>query len=569
MSSTETFSIYLLKEPVASPAEAFKDEPGEMRQHEIAAGETSGTLFVRPGKESPPDWVSFLEEASSPPLEDTTKSLSAVLLLEASGRLFAIAFGHGRTMLDPDAYERDFGLMTALNGVDPEKLRGAEARTFNDAALHTLRQLSRLSTIASLELNTERDLVVSLSGQLEDSGIGKRVDGRDAARFTASVEPAELRGKCSELLSLSEATSYRAHFPFFDVIKAVRDPQRIASLNTRAFNALGKHELTGFSLFPPEMVGEEIVGFRIGPPIRGALGFVDDPSTEQLKVLLRGPTSPAEVERLLSRATLHAVDDTGTSVKQWTYFECLHWEVWDSGAMFVLDRGRWYRVEGDLAKEVEAFADDVGSSGREWPAAESTEEEGDYNARVAAAGADLALLDKNLVRLKGQTGIEPCDLFSSGREFIHVKRRKGGSAPLSHLFGQAMVSGECFVAIPEFREKLEGLLESAQAGFGKYAPEDLTGQDFKVVLAMIAGTARTSGARNLPFFSKVMLRLAVRRLESMGYEVFVDEIPVQAKVPTGLPVKPARARPKRSRKAAGKAVVAAPKSKDAASQGAK
>jgi uncharacterized protein (TIGR04141 family) len=74
----------------------------------------------------------------------------------------------------------------------------------------------------------------------------------------------------------------------------------------------------------------------------------------------------------------------------------------------------------------------------------------------AASGNGLTLLDRRLIRIDGQSAIEACDLFSSEGHFIHVKHRKGGSSPLSHLFGQALVSAECLVREPEFRTKLRG-----------------------------------------------------------------------------------------------------------------
>jgi len=38
-------------------------------------------------------------------------------------------------------------------------------------------------------------------------------------------------------------------------------------------------------------------------------------------------------------------------------------------------------------------------------------------------------------------------------------------------------------------------------------------------------------ARELPFFSKLSLPLAVRRLEAMGYSVYADEIPIPPPTP--------------------------------------
>ena len=349
MPDIRTISIYLLKSTINSARSALKDGIGDLREHTVEARETKGTLFVNEGENNPPDWARFLAGVTDPELLDRTRSLSAILILEAADRWFAITFGHARHLLDPDAYERDFGLLCALNGVNPERLRGAEARTFDDYALHTLRQLSRLSSLSSLELNTDRELVVSLAGQLEDEKLGNKVDGRDAVRLTAELEPSQLRTKCGELLRMSQLTGYRDRFPFFDTIKRVRDPEEIARLNGKAFTALGQRRLEGFDLFPPQILSEEIVVFRVAPAARG-LTTVVEPDIRLLRYPLGIPRSPAGAESQLRRFRLQGFDANGEMVDEWTFLKCLHWEIGEGDAVYVLDAGQWYRIEPALAQ---------------------------------------------------------------------------------------------------------------------------------------------------------------------------------------------------------------------------
>lgn len=541
MARTHTLSVYLLKKQIDSAARALKEEYFEnLEEHALIAGETTGTLYVNEGEESSPDWVKFLAGVTEPPVSYQSRSVSAILILEASGRLFAITYGYGRRLLDPEAYERDFGLLCAMNSVDPAKLRGAEARTFDEFALHTLRQISRLSTIGSLEIDTNRELVISMEGQLEDPELGKRIDGRDAVRITAELTPDELQKKCEELLRESEKKDYRTRFPFFDTIKRVRDPVEIRRLEQRAMSALGQHRLPEFDLFPPQIVTGDIVAFEFS--LNGRSTRVFEPHSGLLSSVLRGPQSPQQVRSKLERVYLRGLDGNGEVVDEWSFFRCLHWEHSDGAAVFVLDGGQWYRIAPNLVAEVEAFAAEMKSSGIAWPPATSKEEEGDYNAS-AATSLDCALLDaKHLVRLPGQTPVEPCDLFTAQRQFVHVKRRKGGSAPLSHLFMQAVVSAEGFVKEEKFRQALRRALEKVKPGYGIYSPDEIRARDYRIVLGMIAKPGTGNIAEGLPFFSKVTLRLAVMQLTSMNFEVFVDTIPIKDVVPTGIPPKNAKAR---------------------------
>lgn len=542
--STQTLSAYLLKREVGSPVEALKEEHrAGLREHAVASGEMVGTLYVSEGDESPPEWVKFLTGVTQPPLTYQTRSVSAVLFLRASNRWFALTFGFGRRLLDPEAYERDFGLLCAMNSVDPAKLRGAEARTFDEYALHTLRQLSRLSSISSLEIDTDRELVVSMEGQLEDPELGKRIDGRDAVRITAELTPDDLVKKCVELLRESKKTLYQSRFPFFDTIKRVRDPIEIARLESLAATALGQQRFSEFDLFPAQIVTGDIVAFEFS--VRGRPTRVIEPHSGLLSQVFGGPQSPKNVRSKLDRMYLQGLDGNGEVIAEWSFFRCLHWEYSDGAAVFVLDGGQWYRIDPSLVADVEEFAAEMRSSGIDWPAATSKQKEGEYNSDAATA-LDCALLDKTgLIRLPGQTPVEPCDLFTDRRQFVHVKRRKGGSSPLSHLFMQAVVSAEAFVKEGKFRQALKENLEEAKPGYGLYSPDRISATDYEIVLALIAKPGARSVAEDLPFFSKVTLRLAVRQLLAMNFKVFVDTIPIQTVVPTGIPPKGRAKRPRR------------------------
>jgi uncharacterized protein (TIGR04141 family) len=534
MTDLSSASIYLLKSTVKADAAAFKNDLAALRKHDVAAGETIGTLYVQVGDQTQPEWVEALATVTTPTLDEATHSLGAVLIVAAGGRRFAVTFGSGRHLLDPDAYVRDFGLLCVLNGVDPEQLRGAEARTFDDYALHTLKQLSRLSDLASLELNTEKELVVAMSGRLEDSSLGIKVDGRDAVRLTAEIGLAELHGKCTRLFELSEQTDYKDRFPFRDRIKRVTDRTKIGELSRQAYSRIGQQKFAEFDLFPPQVVSDEIVIFAAKSKGSQRTKFAE-PEAQHLKYAIRGPQQPDDVERLLKGRYLGGLDAGGKVVEEWTFRECLHWEFTSGGVTYVLDASSWYEIDSTWISDVEAFVEGLSSSGIEWPAAETEQDEEKYN-EIAAATLEYALMDQRFVKLKGQTKVEACDLFASSSHFIHVKKRKGGSGPLSHLFAQALVSAESFVMVPEFRALLAERLEESMAGYGQYSPAEVDPRKYGVVLALIT-TPGTKGnlLKKLPFFSKVTLRLAVTRLESMGFKVFVDPIVTQFK--SAAPVK--------------------------------
>jgi uncharacterized protein (TIGR04141 family) len=143
-----------------------------------------------------------------------------------------------------------------------------------------------------------------------------------------------------------------------------------------------------------------------------------------------------------------------------------------------------------------------------------------YNRSVADAAPNaFFLMDQKFVRYPtARDQVEFCDLYSHSKLIIHVKRYRG-SATLSHLFSQGVVSGELFCAIPEFRDGVNGHLhEPFRLANTDRRPN---ADEFEVVFAIIS---RSRGPLTLPFFSRVNLRNATQRLRAFGYRVSVTKI---------------------------------------------
>ncbi|MDO8188971.1 TIGR04141 family sporadically distributed protein [Conexibacter sp. JD483] len=548
--TTEHISVYLLKDGFDAQdiVGGFEPVPELDSFHEVVAEQTRGVLIVRRSASREPDWIDLLRPVTAPAVSAATQSVRAVLALEVDGRTFAVTFGNGRHLLPSGSFEKKFGLKAALNGVDPEKLRAIAARTFNEHALHTDRQLSQLASVSGFELNTQRDLVTSIEGTVADEDLGKKIWGRDAAHLIAKIEPADLARKCRELYDLSRAPLYREHFPWIDTIEEIEDEDEVDRLTNYALTLLANREFSGFDLMPPEIPDPSISYFKFWP----SGTQVVEPTIDLLKYLFKADGRlAATFEHRLRNARLDGVDSSGEVVATWSAFDCLHFERSDSRGLSVLDDGTWYRVEHDFAADVLAFARTLPSSDLELENANQGELEGRYNERIAATRRDLALLDQRLIRLQGQSAIEPCDLFSREGHFVHVKRRKGGSSTLSHLFAQAQVSADSLLLSSEFRKDLRSLLQPHGPRFAQRIRQPGRPGDYKIVLALITQKEVVGPvAASLPFFAKVNLRMVVQRLRLSGFQVFVDQIPTLVTTGTGArPVhRPRRARPSSNRR---------------------
>jgi uncharacterized protein (TIGR04141 family) len=118
--------------------------------------------------------------------------------------------------------------------------------------------------------------------------------------------------------------------------------------------------------------------------------------------------------------------------------------------------------------------------------------------------------------------VEICDLLGPDNELIHVKRAKG-SAPLSHLFSQGLVSVQTLRYGPhEAREQFA--VEVTRLGKGKTLDPDFRPK--KVVFAILMENGKELAADTLYPFSQVTLAHVARVLGT--YDIEVEVIGIRA-----------------------------------------
>jgi len=148
----------------------------------------------------------------------------------------------------------------------------------------------------------------------------------------------------------------------------------------------------------------------------------------------------------------------------------------------------------------------------------------DYNSDAAVRRKGYLCLDRNAsVRdpLGARSSLEICDLLGPGNELIHVKRARG-SAPLSHLFSQGLVSAQSLVAgPPSVRERF--IATVAALSGGRTLPADFKPR--KVVYAILMENGKQLTADTLFPFSQATLAHAARILGTYGIDVEVAAIP--------------------------------------------
>jgi uncharacterized protein (TIGR04141 family) len=522
----QKLTISLLKEDVERD-EALRD-PDAVTGYKITSlSKTENSLFTASSAPHPPGWAKYLDPHVSVDLKSalSTASASAVLLLEASGRIFAVTFGQGRHLLETDAFEQDFGLKVVLNTVAPDQLKSVDAKTIDETTVHTRRDVSRDSPFAAFELDPSRDLLRAVTGTPQDRSLAYRLTGSDALGIQTRDQVPDLRALTERLLVAYEDTAYKANFDFIDFLRPVKSHSKKAELDEELIEALATRDIDDVHLAVPETLDWlDIDGFRYqadreidavdnDPRISAYLGPPDEDDDKEIDL------EQLKADRLIAiRASDEGIANT------WPIYRCLVYQVELDESLFVLSAGDWFRVDKDYRDRVEAEVDAL-QRREDLPAAHLGTDEDTYN-KEAATEIDALCLDKKLIYDGGPDKMEVCDLLTREGGFIHVKLR-GSSSTLSHLFSQGTNSAERLLLDDGFREKARTMIAGVDASYGEVIPEDQpSAADHEITFAVITRSERETPL-TLPFFSVVSLRAAAKRLRAYGFPVSLAEIPEQ------------------------------------------
>ena len=535
--SLQSVRVFLAKPHVVEHKAALRDQGRGLRHVPVDADRRlNGAIYVKKVPPKTPDWVDFLDPLfkSSPLATLKNSGTSAVLLVTVEKRLFALTFGYGRHLLEPEQFIRDYGLRVTLNAVDASKLRSVEVTSHEELTLQTRRQASRATTLPTFGIDRWRDFLRGVTGEPRDTSFATRLSGSEGLTLTCVLSVHDVPGKLKGTLALYEGTTYQAHFGWIDALKLVREQSAIDSLDKHVLKAIqdfDPNEIGLLYMAPPESHDwNDTEHFRFSTEPDTALHDELDLRAYLPSITTRRHKQPLTVKDLHKDNVVVSFGGSGAKLPKWSVYDCLIYEVSHEGKRFVLSGGGWFEVAPTLSKEISDRVAALKISTLAFPRCGANEDEDVYNARArktlaAKHGFQVSLLDrKTLVPDGALSGLEVCDLMTERGEFIHVKRRTK-SATLSHLFAQGVAAAQTFLRDPGFRDRVRALptLDPKVGALFTPGPQRPDARGYEVVYAVVArGFARAE--RSLPFLSQISLCHALDSLEDLGFHVSIAKV---------------------------------------------
>ncbi|HVO68126.1 MAG TPA: TIGR04141 family sporadically distributed protein [Syntrophales bacterium] len=513
-----SLSIYLVKDSHNSVSLILKPK-ANLQQFTIGnVSDPIGTLYVQSVYPRPPRWASiFMNFLTASQLGHVNTS-AAVFLTVARARYFAIAFGQGRYLLNPDCIEERFGLRVALNSIGENKVRSIDKRTFDAISRHSREQASREVAAQDFGLDIEQDLLRAVTGSPNDITLGNTLSGMDSLHALVRIEINDIKDLMSRYFDKYLDNSYRQQFPWVDQIAEITSQELRQQLDSILVERLRSGNLERCWLAVPEIVEwSRISGFRYAF-YRRSPAFHDIHFPEFLSTF---KDQSVISERILRQRQIYCIGNDDVQLYAWPVYQCIYFEIDRGPDSFLLSGGKWYRVTRNFVKEVNEAYRKIPRYDRALPEYNDPSES-EYIKRTAKQHpATFAVMDqKNIQYGGGYSKIEFCDLLTKSNDIIHVKRY-GSSSVFSHLFSQGLISGELFQTDPGFRKQVnQRLPETHRLKNVNDRPES---QQYQIVFAIISDSPDDLV---LPFFSRLNLKHAARRLQGYGYRVVLSKISV-------------------------------------------
>lgn len=520
---TNRLSIYLIKDECSTPNKIIEDF--EHVKQEVLDSDT--TLYYSNSGNYTPKWVeTFFGSSTADRLKPNLFSayVSAVLvtklIVAGKQKTFAVAFGLGGWhMLVAGCYEERFGLMCTLNLVSPNTLRSIEKSSLGLAPKQSQEQVSQEGEIGDFGIDIEQDLIRSVTGKCKDKDLGSTVTGKDSLHVSAKTDLSNVKSMLSKYYLAYESVDYKQDFGWVDYVAEVKDPVLVERLHGLLDAQLASGPSDKIWLAVPDVIEwSDVSGFYYQNNRGQVYG---DLFMKNLREAFGANGLDVTVENLKCQKVYALSASNDRQFRGWRLYNCLYAEITDGDTdkLYMLSNGKWYGVENDFVTQINQSFTESLSSGVLHTVCNYGETEEQYNIRAAADG-DIICMDRKMIQYGGgNSKIEFCDLYDfDSKTLVHVKKY-GGSSVLSHLFNQGLVSGELMLSDPAFRQKVNEKLPTA-AHFTDN-DEKPKAADFHIVYAIISGSTKTL---DIPFFSKVSLRNAKRRLELIGYSVSVQKI---------------------------------------------
>lgn len=224
-----------------------------------------GRIYITDSTDSPVEWISELNQYTQSQFSSDqyrNKSNKAVMMLKYRDNIFSIVYGYGRTMLEDSSIVKGLGLRTAINLISDEDIKSLATLNISDDYIDTQRQALNAVSQNSLFINTNSEILKSISGKAENNELFLTIHGSDNIQLSVSTDVTILE-VLEALVSAYKSESYKEKgFEWVDHIQPVKDKSLINDLEELLIRAISETQLV--SIAPNKIISlDNVDGYCI------------------------------------------------------------------------------------------------------------------------------------------------------------------------------------------------------------------------------------------------------------------------------------------------------------------
>ncbi|MDR1033589.1 MAG: TIGR04141 family sporadically distributed protein [Bifidobacteriaceae bacterium] len=522
-SNKNTFNVYLLRngiKDIDSPLKTDFQYKDKVEHYELK-NPLVGKAHVWSSRPHPPAWVKKVDSAIEGDVlaKLKIKSASALLIVKANKRYFAVTYGHGLSYLNQNYIVRGFGLKVVLNAIDPEKIRSLSTKTIEGNTLSTKKDSSQISELSFFAPNAARDLIKKITAVPMDTKLfGARLSGSDAIKLSLNSTILEFNKIAEDLLEYYKKENYKNSFAWIDNLQPIIG-EKIEELNGLLDGRLKSKNYENMHLALSESPDwEDIEGFYFYEETKKNVPtlYADTTLDDAFRELGQRYKRDFLDVRFLKDKHFYLQYSGSSNSKSNSYYHSLIFEISDDSGTYILSDSQWFMIERDWLKQVHLKVSNINVNHNLYlPISDYEETEPVYNKKAANEIKALPLDAQSIPYGVIGSKVEVCDILTE-KELIHVKR-KIKSSTLSHLFNQGVVSAKLLKNRKDFRDKVIDKFKESYKEISDIITADIPSK-LEVVYVIIAPNSENFTAQNLPFFSQLSLLDAIEELTDLGYK---------------------------------------------------
>ena len=247
-------NVFLVKPQYKTSDEVIEKTDCEIVVAVPIAGYGKAELFIKRMPPAPPRWAALFKDYVDLS-QLAVRSISGALFIEVKGRCFVLALGQGgRFLLKDDVTEDRFGLLCALNAVDPKTFRCVDVQALDAIQSHTRIQSGQEATPDQFGLDVEQDMLKAIVGAPSNPALGGRITGSDSLSLSVKMDLSDLPFVLDECRKHFEADLSKEDHQWVYNIAQIKSSAVTSALECALADRFASSDFDGIWLSVPEII---------------------------------------------------------------------------------------------------------------------------------------------------------------------------------------------------------------------------------------------------------------------------------------------------------------------------